>query len=168
MSSVNYYGVYTGVWTNWSRGSTFGSTLTLTQADATLLTAFVAFYVTLVGTRLWKIACLIYHFNLSSVSPRDALHHQRQAILRNAPDALDGFIEMGRLALAWRSVAGLTRVWTRILPVLAFSLLWVAGWTTAAGFSSQVSTAMGSEALISSPNCGVLYACSSVLRGEPQ
>lgn len=154
MSSHNYYGVYTGVWTNWSRGSTFGWTLTLTKAEATLLTAFVAFFVTMVGTRLWKIASLIWHFKYTSPSPQDALHHQRQAILRNAPDALESLIDISRLALAWRSVKGLNGVWARILPVFAFSLFWVAAWTAAAGFSSQVSTAMSSEALISSPNCG--------------
>lgn len=156
MPSHDYYNVYTGVWTNWSRGSTFGLTLTLTQADANLLTAFAAFFVTMVGTRLWKVACLIWHFNYTSSSPQGALHHQRQAILRNASDALDGLIDITRLALAWRSVKGLTGLWARILPVLTFSLFWVAAWTAAAGFSSQLSTAIGSEALISSPNCGYL------------
>ncbi len=39
--------VYTGVWTNWSRGKMMGSTLTLTRTDANVFIAFLAFFVTL-------------------------------------------------------------------------------------------------------------------------
>jgi len=37
--------VYTGVWTNWSRGKVNGSTITLTRNDANLLIAFLAFFI---------------------------------------------------------------------------------------------------------------------------
>jgi hypothetical protein len=45
MDSTVEYPVYLGVWTNWSRGPVFGSTLTLDRTNASLLIAFVAFFV---------------------------------------------------------------------------------------------------------------------------
>jgi hypothetical protein len=47
------YKVYTGYWVNWSYGTVYGPTLTLTRTDANLLIAFFAFFVAFVGTRLW-------------------------------------------------------------------------------------------------------------------
>ena len=46
------YEVYLGAWTDWSRGRVLGATLTLSRGDGTLLIAFLAFYVAIVGTRL--------------------------------------------------------------------------------------------------------------------
>lgn len=45
-SSGAPYPVYVGFWTNWSQGSVLGATLTLAQANANLVIAFVAFPVT--------------------------------------------------------------------------------------------------------------------------
>src|SRR5687768_904252 len=54
-----------------------------------------------VGTRLWRILCFTLHFSLSSEKPRDALHHQRQAIIRNAADAETGILSNLVLMCAW-------------------------------------------------------------------
>jgi len=66
----------------------FGATLTLPQSQGSLLIAFVAFFVSLVGARFWRIACLLLHvFAYSSRTKRDALHQQHQAVLPNAANA---------------------------------------------------------------------------------
>lgn len=146
--------IYTGRWTNWSKGQVLGSTLTLTQGDATILIAFLSFYVSIVGSRLLFIIRLILHFQLSSCCPNDGLHNQRQAILRNSSNAVESMTTLARIAWAWR---GRTReVWVRTTPMLMFFLLWFIGISMAAIFSSQISTTMGNEVLISSPNCGIL------------
>lgn len=154
VSDSNGYEVYTGTWTNWSRGPVFGATLTLSREDANLLIAFVAFFVAVVGTRFWRIACLALHFIYSTQDPRDGLHHQRQAILRNTPNPEAGLFIILDLALAWRRSA--KRLWRRLLPLLTLSATCLCGFTIASGFSSKVSTTTGSEVLISSSLCGYL------------
>jgi hypothetical protein len=146
--------IYTGKWTNWSKGQILGSTLTLTQRDATILIAFLSFYVSIVGSRLLFIIRLILHFLLSSSCPNDGLHNQRHAILRNSSSAVESMTTLALVAWAWR---GRTRgVWARITPVLLFFIFWFFGLSLAAMFSSQISTAMGHEVLLSSPNCGIM------------
>jgi hypothetical protein len=146
--------IYTGKWTNWSKGQILGSTLTLTQGDATILIAFLSFYVSIVGSRLLFIIRLILHFRLSSSCPNDGLHNQRQAILRNSSSAVESMTTLARIVWVWRGRA--RQVWERISPLLLFFLLWFIGLSLAAIFSSQISTAMGNEVLIASPNCGIL------------
>lgn len=153
-SSSDSHGVHLGLWTNWSRGPIFGATLTLTQSNANLLIAFVSFFVTYVGTRFWRVACLVLHFVYSSRAPGDGLYHQRQAILRNASTAEDGLYTMLCLGRVWRKVG--RRTWSRILPLIVFTAICVAGWTLAAGFSSRISTAVGNEVLLTGLNCGAL------------
>lgn len=100
------YAVYTGVWTNWSRGSIMGATSTLSQADANLLIAFIAFFVALVGTRFWRISCFIAHvFIYSRSQSQDGLYHQRQALLRNAFSSEAGLLNLFQLSWAWRKTA---------------------------------------------------------------
>lgn len=146
--------IYTGKWTNWSQGQILGSTLTLTQGDATILIAFLSFYVSIVGSRLLFIIRLILHFRLSSSCPNDGLHNQRQAILRNSSSAVDSMTTLARLSWAWRGRA--RESWARTTPVLLFFLLWFIGLSLAAIFSSRISTAMGHGVLIASPNCGLM------------
>lgn len=148
--------VYTGPWTNWSRGRIYGPTLTLSQADASFLTALVAIFVSFAGTRCWRICCLALHFRSSSNSSRsrDGLHHQLQTILRNSPDAFTIFNISGQLFWAWRAVARNTG-W-RTLPLAMLALIWSLAWALAATFSSQISSALGNEVLLDSRNCGSL------------
>jgi len=53
--------VYIGTWTNWSRGSVLGATLTLTRSNGNLLIAFTAVFVAFISARFWKIACFAIH-----------------------------------------------------------------------------------------------------------
>lgn len=78
------YKIHLGLWTDWSRGRVLGATLTLDRQQANLLIAFTASFVVFVGSRFWHIICLFLHQIYSTSDPRDALHHQRQVILRNS------------------------------------------------------------------------------------
>lgn len=148
------YPVHIGYWTNWSHGRVAGATITLGRNGA-LLTAFLAVFVTVVGTRLWRIACFALHQYLSSDEAQDGLYHQRQAILRNSANEMDSAGNLVRILVAWRRKA--SRPFYRILPLFGIALLSVAAFTAAGILSSKVGTAMGKEVLISSPSCGIPF-----------
>ncbi|KAK3986444.1 hypothetical protein QBC44DRAFT_311290 [Cladorrhinum sp. PSN332] len=69
----------------------------------------------------------------STFGSRDTLHHQRQVILRNSETAEGG-----------------------LLAFCQFAVLCIGGFFAATGFSSQVSTAVGSEVLLDGTNCALL------------
>lgn len=89
------YQVRLGIWTDWSRGSVLGQTLTLDRNDANLLTAFTASFVVFVGARVWGMASLVLHRYYSTPDRRDALHHQRQVVLRNTSSADSALVRRG-------------------------------------------------------------------------
>jgi hypothetical protein len=156
---TSHYDVYLGVWTNWSRGRVFGSTLTLERQNGDLLIAFVAFFVAFVGTRTWRIACTALHYMCSSQGPQDAVHHQRQAILRNSPNPESGLVSFLELLVAWRETSRATykRTIQRTVPPLLLAVTCLVGFLVASGFSSRVSTATGTEVLLTGRNCGWLW-----------
>ncbi|KAK8137944.1 hypothetical protein PG984_001324 [Apiospora sp. TS-2023a] len=151
-SSSAPYPVYVGFWTNWSQGSMFGATLTLTQSNANLLIAFVAFLVTVSTANLWGIICFAAHHLYSTNNPRDTIHHQRQAILRNNAGPFGSFNMLVQLAWAWRKSK--KRSLRRLVPLLVCIVVLMSGFTTASIFAARIAT--GTEALISSPSCGVI------------
>lgn len=148
------YPVYRGVWTNWDRGSVMGSTLTLERRDADKLIAFTAFFVALVSSRFWRLAAQIYHRCYSTQDPRDALHHQRQAILRNSVSALSDTFQLASLSWTWRGPV--TRGIRRTMPVMISAVVCTAGFATASVLSSWISTAFSDEVLISGTGCGIV------------
>ncbi|KAF2115544.1 hypothetical protein BDV96DRAFT_82414 [Lophiotrema nucula] len=145
--------VYIGVWTNWSHGRVLGSTLTLTQRNGTLLIAFIALFVSFVGSNFFKLTAFILHvWTSSGETSKDAIYHQRQAILRNSPSGTDSLWHLLRLVFHWRS-KGLMPV-RHLVPFLAHAAICVAAFTIAGIFSSRIATPGGSEVLIAGPNCG--------------
>ena len=131
MEAATHYGtdfsVQLGPWINWSYGTVFGATYTVTRANGNLLVAFAAFFVTYVSTRFWRILCLVVHFTYSSHEQADALHHQRQATLRNSYSPAGSVVTLVELLWAWRSKAA--RPYWRILPLLLLAAFCAAGFT---------------------------------------
>jgi hypothetical protein len=106
-----------------------------------------------VGTRLWRIVCLGVHFSLSSDKPQDALHHQRQVLLRNAADPESGFVAFSNLAWAWKGRG--TKTATRLGGLMILSLAWFFGFVFLGGFSSLVANAAGDQVLLVGDACSV-------------
>lgn len=150
-SNVSQFEAQTGIWTNWSRGRVLGATLTLSRQNGNLLIAFTAFYIGLVSTRFWRIACFIMHRQHSSPQMKDAFHHQQQAILRNSPNPESGLWAFGQLLWAWRRSAKHSLI--RALPGLVCALVCLVGFTVAGGFSSRISTGISNEVLVKSDSC---------------
>ncbi|KAI0817298.1 hypothetical protein GGR55DRAFT_11801 [Xylaria sp. FL0064] len=157
-SAGDQYPVYVGVWTNWSRGRVFGSTLTLSRRDADLLIAFTAFFIAFVTTRVWRIICFVFHRIYSTADPRDAIYHQRQTIFRNSSSPESGIQMLLWLLWANRHSKG----WLRPLPAAIVAILCISIFTVAGGFSSRISTAVGNEVLIDTSNCGYMPTAESV------
>ncbi|KAE9364713.1 hypothetical protein N431DRAFT_355340 [Stipitochalara longipes BDJ] len=152
--STTTYDVQLGAWTDWSRGRVFGATLTFTRQDGNLLIAFLAFFVALVGTRFWRLVCLILHHIYSKENPSDGLYHQRQVLLRNTPNPEAALVTIANMGFSWRRNA--RRVWARLLPLFGLAMACLTGSILAGGFSSRVATLVSSEVLLSGANCGFL------------
>jgi hypothetical protein len=150
-----------GVWTNYSNGTILGATLTTTRGYGSLLTTFTGFAIAFVGSRFWSIICLILHRCYSTPEPRDAIHHQRQVILRNSvsPDA--GLVFLVRLLWAWRKSGTKTKRYSRICPAILWAIFCIAALTAITAFSSQISSAPGDEVLLRGDLCGIMTLPSS-------
>ncbi|KAF2135754.1 uncharacterized protein K452DRAFT_362977 [Aplosporella prunicola CBS 121167] len=153
----DYYTVYQGVWTNSAHGGrVFGATLTLNRRDGALLVAFIALFVTLVGTSFWRLVCYAFHYYRSTELPRDGLHHQVQATFRNSANGASGIWGLISILRAWRKESTSKQPYRQVLPPIAISLFIVCAFATASGFSSRISSAIGNEVLIRSDNCGII------------
>ncbi|KAL9116911.1 MAG: hypothetical protein Q9187_006560 [Circinaria calcarea] len=153
--SVTKDGIYLGFLINWSYGSIRGATLTLTNRNGGLLTAFLALFVTVAGTSFWRIACFALHHLLSSEVARDGIYHQCQAILRNAANGTSGLWSLLRMNWVWRKCTK-AQPYQRLLPLIVFTFTTLVAIALAGIFSSRVSTSMGNEVLLLGPNCGIV------------
>lgn len=144
--------VFLGIWTNWSQGKTFGSTITMTQYNGNLLIAFLALFVSFVGTSLWRIIGYMLHRIFSTNAAQDGVYHQRQAILRNAANATDAIWDL--TSILWNSRRE-TRSYRRLMPSLATAVFSVSAFAVAGIFSSKMATLTGSEVLLNSALCGM-------------
>lgn len=145
--------IYLGPWVNWSHGLVKGATITLSQRDGGLLTAFLATFVTIVGNELWKIICFILHQIRSRGGSQDGLYHQQQVILRTSPTPGGASWVFLKQIWPWRRRA--PHAFWRTLPWAILSLIYLAAIGVAAIFSSEISKSPGSLRLIDSENCGI-------------
>ncbi|KAF2968840.1 hypothetical protein GQX73_g4747 [Xylaria multiplex] len=151
-SGADHYPVYLGVWTNWSRGNVLGVTLTLGRQEANLLIAFTAFFIAFISTRFWRILCFAFHRQYATTITQKVVYHQRQAILRNSATPEEGIQQLIRLVWANRHRND------RFAPclVILVAAVCMSAFAVAGGLSSQISTAVGTEVLIDSFNCGYI------------
>lgn len=124
-ATTSSYPVYLGVWTNWSYGEVFGSTLTVNTSEGAFLIAFIAFFIAISSTHIWRILCFVLHSYFSTNSPQDALHNQRQAVLRNSATSLGSIWIILHMMHAWskNQHAKKARPLRRLLPLLSATSL---------------------------------------------
>ena len=53
--------IFTGLWTNWAKGSVFGATITIPSGTGAILTAVLAIFVQLAANHIWHLASYIIH-----------------------------------------------------------------------------------------------------------
>ncbi|KIW26657.1 uncharacterized protein PV07_06474 [Cladophialophora immunda] len=155
------FSIYQGVWTDWSRGKTWGLTLTLCPTHATILTNSLAVFVTICGIQLWNIVRqLIYKF-CTPAKPEMLTPHLRKqrAVLKNAGS--DIITTAGRmLRLAWghrRTSTGKPSL--RSYSIGVFAIIYAILFWTAGIFSNRaISTGSTNgpwPALSRSKHCGI-------------
>ncbi|KAI3326245.1 hypothetical protein HD806DRAFT_441210 [Xylariaceae sp. AK1471] len=148
------HAVYLGQWTNWSRGSVFGATITLTQRNGNLVIAFAAFFVTLVASRVWRVICLCCHQIYSQSESQDAPYQQRQVILRNSPSPQSALWKL--VLLGWASIGSSTRKAGRTVAPISLALLSLGIFTGVTYILPLISTSAGDEVLLLPGECGIL------------
>ncbi|KAL8739322.1 MAG: hypothetical protein Q9181_000053 [Wetmoreana brouardii] len=146
--------IYTGPWINWSRGFVLGSTITLSQRNGSLLTAFLGIFVTAAGTACWRILSFLIHQHQAKDLLNDAIHHQQQVILRNSGTPGEAAWQMTQLAWHWRKIANKPKSILRSLPLVILAVCNIVLFAIAGVFSAEVTKAVGNETLIRSPACG--------------
>ena len=146
--------IHEGFWTNWSKGSVTGRTLTLCPTYATLLTNSLALFVTLSGGQLWTILRFSLHQYRASRRPAvpNVHHRQEQVVLRNATTNFATLRLMSQVAWASRRSAGKPFMFCLFIVMLA--LIHAAFFMVAGAFSNNVANA-GQAVLSRSKFCGV-------------
>jgi hypothetical protein len=144
--------VYYGVWINWSRGQSNGSTMTLTASGAGFMVAFLAIFVSVAGGSLWRILAFLLHQQRITKTPRDGLYYQQQNILRNTPTPGVASWQLLWLVPPWRKLS--RRPFWRSLPLVLLALLNLSLFFAAGILVAEVTRTPGSDVLVRSPNCG--------------
>jgi hypothetical protein len=145
--------IYHGPWVNWSHGLIRGATLTLAEESGSLLTAFIATFVTIVGGSLWKIVCYALHQARSSHKQQDGLYHQQQVILRTSPTPIGASWAFFQQTICW--TGRVKRPILRTLPWAVFGVAYMTAIALMAVFSASISKSPGPLRLLMSPNCGI-------------
>ena len=151
MRSVTAGHIYTGPWVDWSQGVLLGSTITLSSKTAPIFTAFLAFFVTIVGACLWRVICFLFHQLSASERPQDGQHHQHQLIFRNTASPTAAMRAFFESAFFWRKSG--RRPFSRALPLALFAVVFTLALAAGSVLSSKVTNSSGSQRLIIG-NCG--------------
>jgi hypothetical protein len=150
--------VYTGVWTNWSKGPIYGATLTLYQREAGLFAAFLAIYVTAAGGHFWKIFCYLSYQNQAGKMDfdEDKFRRKMQVILRNSAGPASALWEFALLPLQrhGRDRTQRTTLNMQCTFFIFIAFVTLSSFSAASVFSSQVTKVTGNSTLLYSKNCG--------------
>jgi hypothetical protein len=146
---------YTGAWINWSEGAIRGATLTLSQKHAGVLSAFLAILVSFAGSLFWIILSFAIHqaYTSEPAQGQDALHSQRQLILRNKTAAGAAWaliklpFESGRTASRVKAVG-------RSLPLAILAILSILLFGVSGLFTSYITKTASKSTIIIGPACG--------------
>lgn len=145
------YPVYTGFWTNWAEGQTFGATLTLSARNGAYLVALLALFVRIAGGHLWSIIGFAVFRLRSSSAVHDGLFLQHQAVLRNNSSDSGALWEFLRSAVYWRG--RVNSPVPRSLGLAALAILNIAAFAIAGVFSSRAAST-NSQVLLAPTTCG--------------
>ena len=144
--------IYTGPWINFEKGWILGSTLTLGAHGGSLLTSFLAAFITVVASQLWKIISFLIHQKRSSRKSQDGLHHQHQIVFRNTSSPADAAMTFIQQWWAWRGRT--RRPFLRSVPWILLTISYVIIFSLLSVFSGEVTKSAGSDRLLVPNDCG--------------
>jgi hypothetical protein len=145
--------VHEGFWTDWTKGTTRGLTLTLCPTSANLLIATLALFVTMSGGQLWTIVRFALHQARASdrYGTLGVPHNQQQVILRNATTDIATARLFIRLAWSWRKTA--VKLFSSSIVIVLLAISHAVFFMVAGAFSAALTNA-GPSVLSRSPYCG--------------
>ncbi|KAE8445219.1 hypothetical protein EG329_013591 [Mollisiaceae sp. DMI_Dod_QoI] len=144
--------IITGIWTNHDFGTVKGATLTITTRNGGYLIAFLAILISVAGGNFWTIIRFILHQSKAAVKNTNAYYAQQQIILRHSDGPIHTARKLIQISWAWRRI--MPGSFLRSLHLVTFAFIILSLFSVAAIFSSEVTKAAGSTALLASKNCG--------------
>lgn len=153
MSEIETPLIHHGIWTDLSRGSTMGNTITTDARTGTLLIAITAVLCSLATSHLWHLITFGLYQYRADGKPKDALLRQQQAILRTFPAPSTVLAEFTKLYFSWRPSKNHSPA-ARMLPILVFTALFTVATVVAGIFSSYIVDTTNILVLVQSPSCG--------------
>lgn len=130
-----------------------GTTLTTSSRDGALLLSFVAAFVALVGSQLWRSVSFLIHQKLAVRTPSPGIHYQRQNILRNTASPIGAAWSLLLLAWHWRRID--RRGAIKALPLALLACAYFLAFALLAVFSSQVARGLSTARLLLDLDCGI-------------
>ncbi len=150
LSASDY--IYEGIWINWSRGPSLGSTLTVNPYHASILSPALAIFISIAGSQLWRLFQFGLHQIRATSSGQSLIYHQQQVILRNTATDLNTLWRLSRTGFAWRHQRD-AKVLSATLPLIFWTLVHLVLIILLGLFSSWLLEATD-EVLSRSPWCG--------------
>lgn len=126
-----------------------GSTLTLPKESGSILIAFLALFVGIVGSHLWSMLCFIIHQYRATPRKHNDLFYQLQALLRSSTSPVMTVWNILIIIGSRRS----WRMFLRCLPLLLLSASYMV-LLAAAGLLSPKFFLASDEVLVKSDKCG--------------
>ena len=165
--------VYVGFWTDWSQGSVWGSSLTVSYNTGNIILATTAVFITIVGGYVWSITTYAIHqclvrrnpipvATLNRLHPQGSVHLKQSELIRlqeqlifcNSEDPFAAVVEIFGLRRTWWSQGHrpIAKFHTIIYPFV----IW-AGFIIAGVLSSQIANQpeKSSNVRVQSQNCGL-------------
>lgn len=164
LNSIDGTAIYVGPWINWSKGRLFGATITMNKSSGNIFIAFMALFIGITGTSLWRIVAFISFNIVSKSTPQDGVYHQRQAVFRNSFREVEVIFKLIKIYMSWRAHA--KNLGRRLIPCVVLALVVFLLVNAAGAFSSQIAVTPRTEVLLSGRNCG--YVRTRGITGSDQ
>lgn len=153
MSELDTRFVYHGIWTDLSRGSTMGNTITTDTRTGNILVALMTVLCSLAAGHLWHLVTFAVHQYRANGRPSDALSRQQQVILRTFPTPSAVLTESAKLYFSW-SPTKTHNAGRRLAPLALFAALFTGAGTVAGIFSSYIVDSSNLLIRVQSDLCG--------------
>lgn len=153
MSEIDTASVHHGIWTDVSRGSTMGNTITTDTRTGNIIVALMTVLCSMATAHLWHLITFAIHQYRADGESSDALYRQQQAILRTFPTPSAVLTEFTKLYFSWRPSRSHSPG-RRLAPLAFFAALFTGAGTVAGIFSSYIVDSSNIVVLTQSNLCG--------------
>ncbi|KAI0195548.1 hypothetical protein EV127DRAFT_477269 [Xylaria flabelliformis] len=152
--SIKSSDVYVGWWTNWSKGnSILGATITLPSSSASLLISFLAVFLSITASHLWRLTAYVIHYyrhDVDQIKSR-ALRRQQQVVFKSNMTAISTALLLSKMM--WVNRSKPTAFKDSCLPILISTACATLGIALSLISSKIISTSSSLEVLRIAHKC---------------